>query len=282
MGNALENLSSELADAVERAGHSVVRVEDGTRLTASGVVWADDTVVATSHGVERDEDLSIETGDGRRIAATLVGRDHDADLAVLRVEGGLTPFTPASARIGALALAVARPGERGLRATLGLVSGSRETGPGSVLHTDATLYPGFSGGALVDASGGLLGVLNLGWGRGRSIALDTDLVAETVDAILGGGTVARGYLGVRTQPAELPASAGQATGLLVAHVEKDSPAQAAGIALGDVILRIEGQATDDARSLRRALRGSRAGQTVRVEVLRGGTTHPLEAILGAQ
>ena len=282
MGNALENLSNELADAVERAGRSVVRVEDGTRLTASGVAWSETVVVATSHGVERDEELTVETGDGRRLAATLVGRDHDADLAVLRVEGGLTPFATASARTGALALAVARPGDRGLRATLGVVSGVRETGPGAVLNTDATLYPGFSGGALVDASGGLLGVLNLGWGRGRSVALDADLVAETVEAILGGGAVKRGYLGVRTQPAELPASAGQTTGLLVAHVEADSPAMAAGIALGDVILRIEGKATDDARSLRRALRGSREGQVVKLDVLRGGTVHSLEATLGGQ
>ena len=282
MGNALENLSNELADAVERAGRSVVRVEDGTRLTASGVAWTEEIVVATSHGVEREEDLTVETGDGRRLAATLVGRDHDADLAVLRVEGGPTPFATASARLGALALAVGRPGERGLKASLGVVSGMREAGPGTVLSTDATLYPGFSGGALVDASGALLGVLNLGWGRGRSIALDADLVGETVDAILGGGTVRRGYLGVRTQPAELPTSAGQTTGLLVAHVEADSPARAAGIAVGDVILRVEGRTTDDARGLRRALRGSREGQVVRLDVLRGGATHSLEATLGGQ
>lgn len=278
MGNALENLSNELAETVVQAGRSVVRVEDGTRLTASGIAWSEEIVVATSHGVERDEDLVVEEHDGRRLAATLVGRDHDTDLAVLRVEGGLSPFTPASAKVGALALAVARPGDQGLRATLGLVSGSREMGSGSVLHTDATLYPGFSGGAFIDVSGGLLGVLTLGWGRGRGIALDADLVGETVDAILGGGVVKRGYLGVRTQPAQM---ADGRTGLLVAHVEAGSPAATAGVVVGDIILRMDDRAMDDARSIRRALRGSRAGQVVRVELSRGGAVHSLEAALGA-
>ena len=279
MGNELIQLSAALADAVERAGRSVVRVDDGTRLTASGVAWVDNLVVATSHGVEADEGLAVLTGQDVRLEATLIGRDHDADLAVLRVEGGLEPFAPAEARVGALALAVGRPGDRGLAATLGVVGSRREANVGAILHTDATLYPGFSGGALVDAAGGLLGVLNLGWGRGRGVALDVALVRESVEAILNGGAVQRGYLGVRTQPAELP---GGGVGLLVAHVEEGSAAQAAGVVLRDVILRMDGRATDDPRALRRLLRGFRAGQTVAVEVLRGGTAHTIDVILGAQ
>ena len=279
MENELTRFSASLADVVERTGRSVVRVDDGTRLTASGVAWADDLVVATAHGVEADENLLVEEYDGKRLVATLVGRDEGADLAVLRIEGGgLTPFVRAEARIGALALAVARPADRGLQATLGLVSGAGEFGPGMVLSTDATMYPGFSGGALIDAAGGLLGVLTLGWGRGRGVALATGLVAETVDAILGGGSVRRGYLGVRTQPAELP---GGGLGLLVAHVEEGGPAQAAGLALGDVILRLDGRTTDDPRRLRRSLRGLREGQDVAVDVLRGGAPQTLRVTLGA-
>ena len=130
----------------------------------------------------------------------------------------------------------------------------------------------------MDAAGGLLGVLTLGWGRGRGVALGVDLVGESVDAILGGGTIRRGYLGVRTQPAELP---GGGVGLLVAHVEADGPARGAGIALGDVILRIEGRAADDPRRLRRLLRGFREGQEVAVDLLRGGAPQTLRVTLGA-
>lgn len=279
-------LSNALADATEKAARSVVRVDDGTRFTASGVVWADDLVVATSHGVERDDDLAVETGDGQRVAATLVGRDTGTDIAVLRLATPLAPFAPAEARLGALALAVGRPGERGLKVSLGIVSGRREGSSGAILKTDATLFPGFSGGALVDAAGDLLGVVNLGWGRGRSVAMDVALVRESVEAILNGGALRRGYLGVRTQPAELSPSlhevAGQAGGLFIAHLEEGSPAQAAGLSLGDVILRIEGRRTDDPRHLWRILRGLREGQTAKVEFLRGGEARSLDVTLGGQ
>src|SRR5258708_7445659 len=84
----LSELSDALAGVVEKVGPSVVRVDDGTRLTASGILWSDDgIVVATSHGVERDEDLAIETADGARHPATLVSRDPDTDIAVLRAAG---------------------------------------------------------------------------------------------------------------------------------------------------------------------------------------------------
>ena len=108
--------------------------------------------------------------------------------------------------------------------------------------------------------------------------MDVSLVRESVDAILGGGTVRRGYLGVRTQPAELP---GGGVGLLVAHVEEGGPAQTAGLSLGDVILRLEGRTTDDPRALWRTMRGLRAGQEVGIDILRGGAAHTLTVTLGA-
>src|SRR5256884_7004003 len=90
---ALTSLSSELAGVVERVGPSVVRVDDGSRLTATGVIWsADGLVLTTSHGVGRDEELAIDLADGTRLAAEMVGRDPDTDLALLRVDArGLTP-----------------------------------------------------------------------------------------------------------------------------------------------------------------------------------------------
>ena len=98
-GTLLGELSSALAGVVETVGPSVVRVDDGTRLTATGIVWSGDgVIVTTSHGVERDEDLAVETGDGKRYAAELVGRDPDTDLAVLRVKNGaLKPVQRAAA-----------------------------------------------------------------------------------------------------------------------------------------------------------------------------------------
>src|SRR2546430_17375005 len=88
----LQSLSSELAGVVERAAPSVVRVDDGSRLTATGIIWsADGVILTTSHGVERDENVTIELSDGTRLPAALVGRDPDTDLAVLRVQASGLP-----------------------------------------------------------------------------------------------------------------------------------------------------------------------------------------------
>ena len=85
--SVLMNLSSELAGIVEQVGASVVRVDDGTRLTATGILWSEEGLIATtSHGVERDEELVVELATGTRLAATLIGRDPDTDLAFLKVK----------------------------------------------------------------------------------------------------------------------------------------------------------------------------------------------------
>src|SRR5437899_6239819 len=125
----LGDLSNALAEVVERAGQSVVRVDDGTRLTATGIVWSSNGVIlATSHGVEKDEDLSIETADGKSYPANVLGRDPDTDLALLQAKvKGLLAIERApedTVKVGHLALALGRPGNSGLQATIGML-GSR-------------------------------------------------------------------------------------------------------------------------------------------------------------
>jgi serine protease DegQ len=142
----LASLSSELAGVVERVGPSVVRVDDGSRLTATGIIGsADGVIFTTAHGVERDENLAIELTDGARHAATLVGRDPDTDLAVLRVQATNLPEIwsagPDEVKVGHLVLALGRPGTSGLQATIGIISARHDTERngqlGYILHTDA-------------------------------------------------------------------------------------------------------------------------------------------------
>jgi S1-C subfamily serine protease len=298
----LASLSRELAAAVAAAAPSVARVDDGSRLTASGLVWtADGVIVTTSHGVERDEELAVELGDGSRHAATLVGRDPDTDLAVLRVAAtGLPAATragPASVQVGQLALAIGRPGagprEAGaaLQATIGIVSArletEREGQAGYILHTDAVLYPGFSGGALVGTDGKTLGLVNRIFGRGRGVAVGTPVVAQVADALLAHGSVRRGYLGIRTQGVVLPAALrersglAQERGLLLLHVEGGSPADQASLLLGDTLLELDGQPVQDAEDLRQHLRRRAAGETLRLRLLRAGVLQEVAATLGA-
>lgn len=284
MSNELSFLSDSLAALVSTVGNSVVRVDDGTRLTASGLAWEPGVIVTTSHGTERDDELFVVTHDGTRLAATLIGRDSETDLAALRVEAHVTPiarptegFEP---RLGQLALAVSRPGDYGLVATLGLVASVQATQtagrPEYIVSTDADLYPGSSGGALLATDGTLLGLLNRGFGRGWGVALGTPLVARVVAALLQHGRVPRGYLGVKMQRVALPDalrvthSLAQSSGLLVIHVEPGSAAEAAGVLMGDTLISLEGAPLDDISGIRERLA---AGRTFTLELLRGGNRH---------
>ncbi len=290
-GSLLGELSSALAGVVETVGPSVVRVDDGTRLTATGVVWTGDgVIVTTSHGVERDEELAVGTGEGERYAADVVGRDADTDLAVLRVKNGaLTPVQRASdedVKIGQIVLALGRPGNSGLQATIGIIGARMEsqTGgqPGYILNTDAVLYPGFSGGPLVDVNGHVVGLNNLMFGRGRGVAVGTPVVAAVTSALLAHGRVQRGYLGVRTQSVAIPESLNlkQGYGALIIGVETDSAAAKAGLMLGDVLLGIDGKIVDGVDDLRAILRGLPAGQSAVLRVLRGGKVTDVKVTLG--
>ncbi len=294
---ALRGLSEELAGIVENVSASVVRVEDGSRLTATGVIWTDDgTVVTTSHGVERDDGIAIELIDGTSLPAVLVGRDADTDIAVLKVESSaLSPIARPEgdgARIGSLVLALARPGRAGLQATLGIVSARTETQTGGrseyLLHTDADMYPGFSGGPLLDMEGNILGLINLMFGRGRGIAIGTPIVANIARALLTNGCVQRGYIGVRTQQVALPDELRailqwtQDRALLVAQVETGSPADDAGLLLGDPILRFNDSVIHDVDALRSRLRAHPPGSEVTLDYLRGGELRQVSVALGLE
>jgi len=297
-GGFLASLSGELAGVVERVGPSVVRIDDGSRLTATGVVWqSDGDILTTSHGVERDEDLVVELADGQtRLPATLVGRDPDTDLALLRVQATELPALARAAletaQVGHLVLALGRPGTAGLQATIGIVSSRQESQTGGapeyVLTTDAVLYPGFSGGPLVSVDGQMVGLLNRAFGRGSGVALGTSLIARVAHALRTTGKVSRGYLGVRTQIVAVPArlretlNVAQERGLLVVGVETGSPAEQGGLLPGDTLLRVDGTVTEDVDALRGDLRRRQAGETVVLALLRGGALQDLHVTLGAE
>ena len=294
---SLQQFSSELAGIVAQVADSIVRVDDGSRLTATGLIWsADGLIVTTSHGVERDENITVELADGSVHAATIIGRDNDADVALLRVNAqGLPAVQPGGdeeARVGSLVLVLARPGQSGLQATLGVISGrqdSQKEGKDEyILHTDATLYPGFSGGALVAMSGRVVGMANLLFGRGKGIAVGTPIVANVAHALLTTGKAQRGYLGVSTQQVAISANLktslnlAQEAGLLAVQVEPGSGAEKGGLFLGDTLLAINGQVVTDVDTLRQHLRPLQAGQTIDLQILRGGQLHDVQVTLGSR
>jgi len=286
----LAQLSQALAATVEAVGQSVVRVEGRRRGAASGIAWAEDGLVLTAHhSVQRDHDLRLGLPNGEGIDAELVGRDPSTDLALLRAPGGvLQPPAWANVdtlRVGHLVLSVGRP-TAALQAGLGIVSALdqawRTPAGGKVeayLQTDVALYPGFSGSALVDAEGRVVGMNTSALMRGMSLTVPVATLREVVETLLAHGRVRRGYLGVGVQPAKLPPQAaealGQKTGLLVVSIESDGSAAQGGLLVGDLIVALGGEPVRHLDDLMFLLGSDAIDATVSLNVVRGGTVTPL-------
>ena len=293
--SVLASVSDELAGAVDRAGEGVVTVDARRRHPASGIVWRNDGLIVTAnHVVERDEEIGIGLADGRHLDATLVGRDPGIDLALLRVEAeDVAPLARSvqEPRVGHIALAVARPGPSGAMASLGVISAVggqlRLRGGASLdryVQADVAMLPGFSGGALVDASGNLIGLNSSTLGHGNGLTVLAGSIDATVEALLQHGRVRRGYLGVGAQAVRLPESLAtsleQEQGLLIVSVESGGPADAAGLMLGDVILSVDGNEVGQVEQLQEVLSGDRVGRAVPVRMARGGEPRETAVTVG--
>jgi S1-C subfamily serine protease len=284
VGVALRTISNELAAAVEGAGPSVVRVAGGRR-AATGTVWsADGVILAAERAVRRDEDVTITLADGREFTATVAGRDPSTDLAVLRVQAGGLPapawHDAADLKVGQLTLAVGRPG-RTVRARLGILSavGPEWQFPGGsridrYIETDIEPARGISGGPLLDVEGRAIGVNTAGLRRGVVVTLPPATLRRVADALLTHGRVRRGYLGISAQtvrvPAALEPAAPQRAGLLLLGVEPGSPAERAGLLVGDLLLSVGGRPVYRTDELMALLTEDRIGATDTVRFARAG------------
>ena len=294
--NPLSVLSDAMVESDARAASATVLVNARRRFPASGIMYAPDLVLSADHVVEREDDIMVRMPDGSENSAALIGRDPGTDLAVLRLSrpgAGAAQPALAEARVGQLVLAVGRPSSEGIQASLGVVSsigGPLRTGRGGLLErylmTDAIPYPGFSGGPLVDTAGQVVGVNTSGLVRGTSLAIPASLAWQTAAALVQNGRMRRGYLGIRSQPVELPASAQknlgrqQAGGLLLVGIEDNSPASVGGLMIGDILVGLSGEPVIDPDDLFARLNGSQIGAPITVEVLRGGQLTSVAVVVG--
>jgi S1-C subfamily serine protease len=285
MSTVLPDLSDALADAVSSAADGLVRVEGRDRLPATGIIWDAEGLIVTSHHVlERDENIIVGFQDGESVAAELIGRDPSTDLAVLRTpkKGSNVPdwADPGSLRVGHLALALGRPGAS-VRATMGIISvlgnAWRTPAGGPVdryLQTDTVMYPGFSGGPLVDVQGRFVGLNSSALVRGVSITVPQPTLSQVVQDLEKHGSVRRAYLGVGAQPTRLPGvlaeELGQETGLLLVSVEPGSPAEEGGLFLRDMLVTLGESPVRHMDDLFNGLDGERIGKSLAVRIIRGG------------
>lgn len=283
----LASLSAALADAVTRNAPSLVTVNARRRLPASGIVWsADGAILTADHVIEREEGIEVRLDDGRVLDAALVGRDPGSDLAVLRVGAtGLAPVSLAPAeslRVGNIVLALGRPAPDGPMASFGVVStvgGPWRTRRGGevegYIRSDTTLFPGFSGGPLVDAEGLVVGLNSSRLGRGNGLSVPVSAMTRIAGDLLARGRVRRAFLGISSQVVRLSESLsagldGQEAGLLITAVEAASPAGEAGLLVGDILVTFAGEALTDTDDLQSLLGPARIGQAVPARVVRGG------------
>jgi len=287
-----QQVGSVFADAVDRVAPGVVAVFGRRRLPASGTIWATDedgkVVVTASHVVEREDQLSIRLEDNHEISATLLGRDLTRDLAVLRVEPALPdPVTVAGseARVGTLAMAVGRPLVSSVQASFGSVIfvGSfrfRRYQTGRMIHADPTLYPGFSGGPLIDATGEVLGINTSGAHQQGSITIPSSIVSRVVSEIVEIGHVRTPWLGITVQQVDLPAHvrevhSDQETGLLVVGIDDGAPAAGSGLYVGDILVSVDEQPLEDVTDLQQLLCNAHIGESLSLIAWRGDTRHDL-------
>jgi S1-C subfamily serine protease len=295
MSNTLKEFSADLTAAVEKGGASTILVDARKRYPASGIAYAEDLVITADHVVTREENIKVITPDGKSLSATIAGRDPGSDLALLRLaEKALTPAkTSEDIKVGQLVLALGRPNGAGMQASWGIVtaiSGPTRTFRGGLLdeyvQTETTPYPGFSGGPLVNTEGEVLGLNTSGLTRGSALTIPVKGAWRVADALAKHGSVKRGYLGVRTQPVEIPDAGRKALnreqchGLLVLWLEEGGPAAKGGLLVGDILVAINSQPVDDPDDLFSALSSDTVGKSVSVEVLRGGRPETVSVTVG--
>jgi S1-C subfamily serine protease len=291
-GELLDAYSRAVIRAVETVGPSVVKI-DGDGGGGSGVVFTPDGLALTnSHVVERANRLTVMLPDGRSMRADLVGCDIDTDLAVIRIDGFAgPPLTWAtlgdsrSVRVGQVAIAIGNPYGFHHSVTTGVVSAlgrSLRARSGrlmdDIIQTDAALNPGNSGGPLVTTRGEVIGI-NTAMilpAQGLCFAIASNTARFVAARLIRDGCIRRSYIGVAGQNVPVPRALARvnqlaaSSGVLVTSVTLQSPAAAAGLMDGDVILAFAGEAITGIDDLHRRLTDERIGIPSTLTILRGG------------
>ena len=283
-------LSNEISSAVEQAAPSIVQVH-GRRRVAAGLVVADN-IILTPATVD-DEKVSVRSGNGQALEGVVLGRIGHMGLTAVRVDGlGLRPLTVADdAKPGHLAVAVGRTWSGNVMvmlAPIAVIGGPLRTGRASeierVIRIQQSPHGALNGGALLDASGRVLGIITTAAIRGTTVVIPASLAWPAAAKVATDGGTKQGFLGVSSTPVRIPARqrAGrpQDVGLLISQISPQSPAEAAGLLVGDVSVGFDGEPVGDGEALVTRLRGDRVGKAVPLTLIRGASAVDVTVTIG--
>ncbi len=290
-------------------GDDVVRIAERARPAiawvrsdrggGSGVVFrSDGHLLANAHVVDGSSSLTAVLGDGRELPGRVVGVDHDTDIAVVKVDGGAMPIvtmgTAAHLEVGQKAIAVGSPlGPAGGPAvSVGVVSALHRTVRArngarpmyDMVQTDASLAAGASGGALLDANGTVVAITTAmaasdGGAGNLGFAVPIDVARSVADQLMTSGRVVDAWIGIQCQDVDGATEFDVEAGAMVADVKDDSPAERGGVAVGDVIVAVDGKPIASMGQLVVALRLQGPGSVVLLDVVRGRQRHTMPVTL---
>lgn len=265
-------VSDDFAGMAERLRRSTVHVRSGEMGGGSGVIWRADGLIVTNAHVARTPRATVELWDGRTFDGAVIASDPRRDLAAITIPAADLPAAPAgdsdALRVGQLVVAVGNPLGLTGALTVGILHAIAPSEPGerqTWVQADVDLAPGNSGGPLADVQGRILGINSMVAG-GLGLAVPSNAVARFLLV-----RESRPRLGVTIQPVVLPVAGRRTPGLLVLQTEAGSPAEEAGIMIGDCLIGAGGRAFNQSTDLGHVLEEIGADGTVQLDLVRGGT-----------
>ncbi|HKA82081.1 MAG TPA: S1C family serine protease [Xanthobacteraceae bacterium] len=281
----LTQISDAMQALVEKTASRVVALNPSGRNAASGILWRAGLVVTADEALDDEDSIEVVMPDGGAVTGTLAGRDPSTDIALLRVESRfatLDSFKPAaSVKAGHLAVAIGRSGHGALAAS-GIVKESGESwrswAGGLVdrrILLDLALDRRAHGGAVVDASGDLIGLAAFG-PRHRALVIPGETVGRIAERLAISGSIARGYLGAGLHPLRDQ----QASGAIVVRLDDNGPAKRAGILVGDVLTAWDGEPIHGVRDVFKRLGPDTVGSTITFDVTRANQQIKVKVAVG--
>ena len=290
--STLQSLSNEVSELIEKASESVVLVE-GKRFPASGIVWQKNLIVSADHLLPRTNELHVTTAKGESISGIIAGRDPSTDVALIKIQSDLQPFEQSSERLkaGQLVATLGRANGGRVLAVLSMVSGVdgeyknwRSGTFDQFIRLDTGSFPGFSGSALLLPDGKIAGMNTSVFSRHFGLTVPASNIERLVQRLATKGTLGRPYLGLMMQPIRLPKKlqevASTEIGLLLIGTENGSPAEQAGLIVGDIVVRLHGKTLNSLEDLHELLKPESIGTDIKLTILRGGKIEDVQLKVG--